>query len=46
MGNVAEQSLQEIWMSLPMRELRELHREGRYYDNPVCKKCAECSVVR
>ena len=46
MGNVARQSLQEIWMSPPMRELRELHRDGRYYDNPVCKKCAECSVVR
>lgn len=45
-GNVREQSLAEIWNSPQMRDLRQLHREGRYYDNPICKKCAESSVAR
>ncbi len=46
MGNVREQSLEEIWRSPKMIELRRLHREGHYYDNPVCRKCAESSVAR
>ena len=45
-GNVARQSLAEIWMSPAMRQLRQLHREGRYAENPVCKQCAESSVAR
>ncbi len=46
MGNVNRQSIAEIWTSAQMRSLRRLHKEGRYYENPVCKKCAESSVVR
>jgi radical SAM protein with 4Fe4S-binding SPASM domain len=46
MGNVKDQSLQEIWMSPPMVELRRQHRDGRYRENAICKKCAESSVSR
>lgn len=46
MGNIETTSLQDIWLSNEMREIRQIHKEGRYYDNDVCKKCAESSVVR
>ena len=46
MGNVNGQTVEEIWNGARMRELRQLHKEGRYYDNPVCKRCAESTVVR
>jgi radical SAM protein with 4Fe4S-binding SPASM domain len=46
MGNIYKQSLQEIWLGQGMRDLRQLHKEGRYYDNPVCKACAESTVCR
>jgi len=44
-GNVAEQSLAEIWTGPAMKALRRLHREGRYQENPVCHKCAKSSVA-
>lgn len=46
MGNVARQPLEEIWTSPAMRQLRLLHREGRYAENPICRVCARNSVAR
>jgi len=39
MGNVNESSIHTIWNSNKFNELRKLHFEGRYNDNPACKKC-------
>jgi len=44
-GNVREQSISDIWNSPQMWNLRQVHREGRYYENPVCRKCANSSVI-
>ena len=40
-GNWKNTSLEEIWNSQKMRELREIHKKGEYYENRVCKNCVE-----
>ena len=45
MGNMNTQTLSEIWTSEKMVRLRQLHKKGRYYDNPVCKQCAKATLV-
>lgn len=42
-GNWKKNSLEEIWNSEKMRELRKIHKEGKYYKNPACKSCIENS---
>jgi len=34
-------SISELWNSQEMQKLRKLHLEGRYYENPICKKCVD-----
>jgi len=29
------------WNSKLAKDLREMHRCGKYYENPTCKKCVE-----
>lgn len=41
LGNIADGGLKELWDSPAMRALRDLHRRGRYYDNPVCAACVK-----
>jgi len=41
LGNIFEQSLKEIWQSRQWRDLRQLHREGRFAQEPICKECKE-----
>ena len=41
MGNIQDKTLEEIWNSEKMVDLRQMHKEGRYQDNPTCKKCAK-----
>jgi len=36
-------SIKEAWNSKEMKNLRELHSHGKYYENPICKKCVESS---
>jgi len=45
-GNAFETSLQKIWSSNTMRDLRLIHKEGRYQDHPTCKICLNNSVSR
>ncbi|OGW53933.1 MAG: hypothetical protein A2Y81_00965 [Nitrospirae bacterium RBG_13_43_8] len=33
------QSIQETWLGPKMQFFREIHRKGKYWRNPVCKKC-------
>ena len=34
-----EHNLHELWISKEMRELRSMHKLGKYGENPWCKKC-------
>lgn len=38
-GNVKDHSIYELWNSDSMHNLRQLHKEGKYWDNPWCLKC-------
>jgi radical SAM protein with 4Fe4S-binding SPASM domain len=38
-GNIHQASLKEIWQGARARELRSLHRQGRWADDPICRAC-------
>jgi radical SAM protein with 4Fe4S-binding SPASM domain len=38
-GNVYEQSLEDIWLGRAADRLRRMHKEGRYADHPICRQC-------
>ena len=38
-GNIYEQSLEEIWLGREAQALRRLHEEGRYDRHPICRRC-------
>lgn len=38
-GNVNDSSIFEIWNSKSMKDLRKMHFEGKYFQNPTCEKC-------
>ena len=40
-GNWKNNNLEEIWNGEKMRELREIHKNGDYEKNPICKVCVE-----
>ena len=44
-GDVRQQSIKEIWDSPKMKQLQNMHSNGEYYNNPICKECAENTVV-
>ena len=37
--------IEHVWTSPKMRELRELHKRGEFYKNPICNACALSSTV-
>ncbi len=39
LGNIFEQSLQDIWQGKKYNELRDLHTNGRYEEIPICARC-------
>ena len=41
LGNIKEKSIYEVWNGQKMNNLRELHKDGRYAENPWCKKCVD-----
>lgn len=43
LGNVFSESLYELWNSEDARNFRSLHSNGRWSENPVCKKCIEAT---
>ncbi len=43
LGELGGKSLKDIWDSPKAKELRKLHAEGRYHENPVCLKCSKSS---
>lgn len=40
-GNIMEQTIEEIWRGEKMEKLRQLHLEGRYNEIPICSRCNE-----
>lgn len=42
-GDVAKQTLKNIWHSPAMNALRRQHLEGRRMENPVCSQCGQLS---
>jgi hypothetical protein len=43
MGNAQKSDLSSIWRSEGMTDLRAMHRDGRYWENPICRACVENS---
>lgn len=41
LGNAYKDTIYNLWNSDAMKYLRKLHKEGRYYENKICKVCAE-----
>lgn len=41
LGELGKRSLHEIWHSEAARDLRRLHKEGRYRENLICLKCSK-----
>ena len=39
LGKYPDTSLYDAWHSPLMQELRMIHKDGRYADNPVCNFC-------
>lgn len=44
LGHISKESIEEVWKSEEMHRLRQLHKEGRYFENPVCKACIDDAV--
>lgn len=38
-GNISDMTLKEAWNSDKIKELRKLHKSGKYYENEVCRRC-------
>ncbi len=43
-GNIREQSLQQVWRSPRLEQIRKLHLENRIAEVPLCKDCDFFSV--
>lgn len=41
LGSLKRSNLHDIWNSKAARDLRQLHKEGRYRENPICLKCSK-----
>lgn len=46
LGNVFNQSMQEIWLSEKMQSLRGIHKNGNRKSMPICKHCIACIESR
>ncbi len=39
-GNATTESVYAVWNALRVKSLREIHKNGTYWKNPVCRMCA------
>lgn len=39
LGNLKTHTIHECWHSKTMNEFRKLHRENRWFEIPICRKC-------
>lgn len=40
MGNINDNTVQEIWNGKKYTELRKLHKSGKFFENDICRNCA------
>jgi radical SAM protein with 4Fe4S-binding SPASM domain len=40
-GNIKEESPEELWNKAELKNLREMHLSGEYGNHPLCKECKE-----
>ena len=40
-GNWKNEKIAKIWNGDKMKKLQKIHKEGRYFENPICKSCVE-----
>ncbi len=45
-GNAFQDDVGTVWRSEVAARLRDLHRQGRWYDHPACRACGLASVAR
>lgn len=45
-GNIYKNTLKEVWNSEQMDQLRKMHKEGKWYLNPICKQCVEGTFAK
>jgi len=45
-GNALQDDVGAVWRSEVASRLRDLHRQGRWYDHPACRACGLASVAR
>lgn len=38
-GNIKNHTVHELWNGKTMKDLRQLHKQGKYWENPWCLKC-------
>lgn len=38
-GNLENQSIQEVWLGEKLTRIKQLHKEGRFAEIPICKFC-------
>lgn len=39
LGNIKNKTIYELWNGEEMKNLRQLHKNGSFAENPWCKKC-------
>ena len=39
LGDIHKSTVKEIWHSDKLNKLRDVHKQGRYPDIEICKKC-------
>ena len=39
-GNAYHKTIYDLWNSELMKQIRQLHKKGKYYDHEICKICA------
>ena len=44
MGNIKNDDIVDIWTSEKMKKLREIHKNGNYFEIEVCKNCVDGAV--
>ena len=45
MGNIKHDNIIDVWNSEQMRTLRNIHRDGKYFENEICTKCVEDAIT-
>jgi radical SAM protein with 4Fe4S-binding SPASM domain len=45
MGNIKHDNIIDVWNSEQMKMLRKIHRDGKYFENAICKKCVEDAIT-